>query len=73
MKFVPISLLVLSASGINARFVEQNENQAVIVPITEPKRLIEFPAGEQQWVTETEAWAIRSVPIPKNLSVPECI
>jgi leucyl aminopeptidase len=67
MKVTTLSLLALSASRINARFVE-HENQVVIIPTTavssEPQYLIEFPTGEQQWVTEDQKWEIRSVAIP---------
>ncbi|RFU27533.1 hypothetical protein B7463_g8800, partial [Scytalidium lignicola] len=61
MRFSSLSLLALSASAVNARFVEKYEtNQVVLEPdSTAELYLLELSDGEQRWATEDEKWELR--------------
>jgi hypothetical protein len=64
MKLTNLSLLVLSASIINARFVEQHEKDQVVIhgdAVDNERYLIELSPGKTQWVTEEEKWELRRV------------
>ncbi|KAF8850061.1 aminopeptidase-like protein [Acephala macrosclerotiorum] len=59
MKFSTVSLLALSATAINARFIEAHEKDQVVISNVEEKYLIELSPGETRWVTEEEKWELR--------------
>jgi len=64
MKLTHLSVLALSASVINARFVERHEKDQVVIngDIASHERfLIELAPGQTQWVTEEEKWELRRV------------
>ena len=66
MKFSSVSVLALSASAVNARFVEQHEansNQVILNPEVADSQqyLIELAPGKTQWVTEEDKWELRRV------------
>jgi len=64
MKFSSLSVLALSASAVNARFVEQHESNQVILNAeaeAAEQYLIELAPGKTQWVTEEEKWELRRV------------
>ena len=64
MRLTNLSLLALSASLINARFVEQHERDQVVITgdVADSERyLIELAPGKTQWVTEEEKWELRRV------------
>lgn len=64
MKFSTISLLALSATAINARFIEAHEQDQIAINNVEPEKyLIELAPGETRWVTEDEKWELRRVRI----------
>merc|ERR1712225_132392 len=60
MKLTNVSLLVLSAAAVNARFVEKHETDQVVINAVEDERfLIELSPGKTSWVTEEEKWELR--------------
>ena len=64
MKLTNLSLLALSASAINARFVEKHEKDQVVLNSNlqnAEKFRIELGPGEYEWVTEEEKWELRRV------------
>jgi leucyl aminopeptidase len=67
MKLTTLSLLALSASSINARFVEQHESDQISISLTgdgfdaEPQYLIELSPGHTMLVTEEDKWALKRV------------
>jgi len=62
MKLTNVSLLVLSAAAVNARFVEKHETDQVVINAVEDERfLIELSPGKTSWVTEEEKWELRRV------------
>lgn len=63
MKLTTLSLLALSASTINARFVETHEtNQVAVSGYDEaPTYLIELSPGETRLVTEEQKWELKRV------------
>lgn len=62
MKLTSVSLLALSAAAAHARFVEQHENdQVVLNAVDDEQYLIELTPGKTQWVTEEEKWELRRV------------
>jgi bacterial leucyl aminopeptidase len=64
MKLTNLSLLALSASLINARFIELHETDQAVLDAspTDPERfLVELAPGETQWITEEEKWELRRV------------
>jgi leucyl aminopeptidase len=64
MKITNLSLLALSASLINARFIETHEKNQIVFNANEAddeRFLIEFAPGKTQWVTEEEKWELRRV------------
>lgn len=62
MKFTTASVLALSATAINARFIEQHENdQAILQSADNEKFLLELAPGKTQWATEEEKWELRRV------------
>jgi leucyl aminopeptidase len=68
MKITALSALALSATLVSARFVEQHENDQVVInangiPDSE-QYLIELSPGETRWVTEDEKWELRRVYLP---------
>lgn len=68
MKLTNLSLVALSASLINARFVEEHErDQVVINNVSEDERfLVELAPGKVQWITEEEKWELRRVCVLQN-------
>lgn len=62
MKLTTLSLLALSASTINARFVEHSEtDQVSLLNVADTKYLIELSPGETRLVTEDEKWELKRV------------
>jgi bacterial leucyl aminopeptidase len=65
MKLTALSLLALSASSINARFVEQHETDQISLMgdgvDDAPQYLIELSPGETMLVTEEDKWALKRV------------
>jgi len=64
MKVAALSLLALSSVVVNARFLEQNERDQVVLnadaPDVAPEHfLVELAPGQTQWVTEEEKWELR--------------
>jgi hypothetical protein len=64
MKLSNLSLLALSASAVNSRFVEKHETDQVVLNTNEVERfLIELAPGDIKWVTEEDKWELRRVRI----------
>jgi bacterial leucyl aminopeptidase len=64
MKLTNLSLLALSASLLNARFIELHETDQVVLdanPSDSELFLVELAPGETQWITEEEKWELRRV------------
>jgi bacterial leucyl aminopeptidase len=64
MKISNLSVLALSASVINARFVEKHETDQVVLNAEladNEQFLIELAPGETKWVTEEDKWELRRV------------
>jgi len=63
MKLATLSLLAISATTISGRFIEDHEqDQVVLSSYAEAEAdtyLIELAPGEQKWVTEEEKWELR--------------
>jgi hypothetical protein len=74
MKLILLSSLVLSASFVGARFVEEQEWGQAIINISinelEPQYLIEFIDGKTEWVTDAEKWQLKLVsPYPRTKTI----
>lgn len=70
MKLTALSLLALSATSINARFVEQHETDQISLGVDDaPTYLIELSPGHTMYVTEEDKWALKRVitSIPASL------
>jgi leucyl aminopeptidase len=64
MKISNLSVLALTASVINARFIEKHETDQVVLNANvagNEQFLIETAPGKTQWVTEEEKWELRRV------------
>jgi leucyl aminopeptidase len=63
MKLTNLSALALSASLINARFIELHETDQVVLNDNAPEQLflVELAPGKTQWVTEDGKWELRRV------------
>lgn len=62
MKLATASILALSAAAVNARFVEQQERDQVVIngyTADSEKYLLELAPGKTQWATEEEKWELR--------------
>lgn len=70
MKLTNLSVLALSASVINARFIERTEQDQVVlsaaIPAAEERFLLDLGPGQDRaiWVTEEEKWDLRRVGRP---------
>jgi leucyl aminopeptidase len=65
MKLTTLSVLALSASAINARFVEKHETDQVVLNSNggedSEQYLIELSPGETRLVTEEDKWDLKRV------------
>jgi len=64
MKLTNLSVLALSASLVNARFIERHEKDQVVLGVATAdaeRFLIELAPGKTRWVTEDEKWELRRV------------
>jgi leucyl aminopeptidase len=62
MKLTSLSLLALSVTAINARFLEKHEtDQVVLNDAPEQLYLVELEPGKTQWITEEDKWELRRV------------
>jgi leucyl aminopeptidase len=63
MKLTTLSVLALSASAINARFVEKHETNQVVIESEADTELylLELSPGETYWATEEHKWELRRV------------
>jgi leucyl aminopeptidase len=63
MKLTNLSVLALSASLVNARYVELHETNQVVLNDSPSDQLflVELAPGKTQWVTEDEKWELRRV------------
>lgn len=65
MKLATLSVLAWSTSLVSTRFVEKQEADQVVMsnPTAEPepRYLIEFANGQEQWVTDAEKWKLKTV------------
>ncbi|PSS16644.1 hypothetical protein M430DRAFT_50998 [Amorphotheca resinae ATCC 22711] len=62
MKLTNLSVLALSASLVNARFIERHEKDQVVLDVATAdaeRFLIELAPGKTRWVTEDEKWELR--------------
>jgi leucyl aminopeptidase len=75
MKLTNLPVLALSASLVNARFIEHHETDQVVLSANaaEPELfLVELAPGKTQWVTEDEKWELRRVGLREIRSASAC-